>query len=138
MFQKSACVCVCVYHGLDTLDPNVQSLLLLQELFQVLLSSQQGLVVLGLRHFDAVKLRRNEKLVRRMKKNTQPRPCCGGYLVLVPFLGVLQVLLGHFVVLVADLAERVSQVGAVGLDLHRHLRVFDLLAQVIHLLGEPR
>lgn len=39
----------------------------------------------------------------------------------------------------ADLVEHVSQVGVVGIDLHLHLGVFDLLTQIIHLLKEePR
>lgn len=131
---------MCAYHGLDALDPNIQGLLLLQELFQVLLSRLQSLAVLGLRHFDVFKLwREREDGETPLKNNTQRKPrLLGWHLILVPVFGVLQILFGHFVVLVTDVVEHVAQVGVVGIDLHLHLGVSDLLTQVIHLLEEAQ
>lgn len=59
------------------------------------------------------------------------------YLALVPVLGLLHILLAYLIVLDADFVESLSQVRVWRINLHLHLRILDLLTQVIHLLQEP-
>lgn len=60
------------------------------------------------------------------------------YLGAVPVVHLLHVLLGYFLVVASDVPDDVGQVGVLGLDLHRHLGLLDLLTQRIHFLRDRR
>lgn len=71
---------------------------------------------------------------KREKTASQKTSC--RYLALVPVLHFLLVLLCYFVILAADLLNDIRQVRILGFNLHLHLRVLDLLTQVVHHLQE--
>lgn len=48
------------YHAVQALDPDFQRLLLLNKLLQLHLSRHQGLVILGLHHFNVLELKEME------------------------------------------------------------------------------
>lgn len=63
-------VCVCGYRAVQTLDLNLQNLLLFEQVLELGLSRVQDLGVLGLHHLDVVKLEKEKQdgEIKRRKK----------------------------------------------------------------------